>query len=289
MNNLDAFLTDTACRVERALDAALPAVDCPPLRLHAAMRHAVFAGGKRLRPALLRAACLACGGTDADAESGMVAIELLHTYTLVHDDLPAMDDDHWRRGRPTVHVAYDEATAILVGDALQAAAFVAVSDLGLPAVRQLGAAAGSVGVVGGQQDDLDAERDRIAADADVLLRIHQRKTAALIAAATKLGAVAAQADSATVDRLGQFGEALGLAFQLVDDCLDVTADRAALGKTPGKDAQAGKLTWVTLYGLDAARQEACRQQDQALQALAGWDERAALLRQLAAFVLARAS
>ncbi|MFM2055407.1 MAG: (2E,6E)-farnesyl diphosphate synthase, partial [Pseudomonadota bacterium] len=188
------LLAEAAAQAERALDARLPPETAEPVRLHRAMRYAVFAGGKRLRPALVLAACRACGGEDGLAAPGMAALELLHTYTLVHDDLPAMDDDDLRRGRPTCHKAFDEATAILAGDALQAAAFAAAAELGAEAVAVLARDAGSLGVVGGQQDDLDAEGR--PADAALLERIHRRKTAALIRAACELGAIAARADDA---------------------------------------------------------------------------------------------
>ena len=215
----------------------------------------------------------------------MAAVEVLHTYTLVHDDLPAMDDDDLRRGRATCHKAFDEATAILAGDALQALAFACAAEVGAEAVRVLAAAAGSLGVVGGQQDDLDAEGKPV--DAALLERIHRRKTAALIRASCELGALAAGAPAGSRAALAAYGEALGLAFQIADDVLDVTATAAALGKTPGKDAAQGKLTYVAVHGLAAARAEGARQASLAAEALAPFGAAAGDLLVLARFVVER--
>ncbi|MHC5067846.1 MAG: polyprenyl synthetase family protein [Planctomycetota bacterium] len=285
-----AFLTTAVELAEAAIDAALPSADTAPQRLHEAMRYAVLAGGKRIRPALVLAACRACGGNDETAAPAMAAVELLHTYTLVHDDLPAMDDDDLRRGRPTCHVAYDEPTAILVGDALQTQAFETLSALGGPAVACLARAAGSQGVVGGQQDDLDAEGqpvDNSAACQARLERIHRGKTAALIRASCELGAIAANADDTTRARISAFGEAVGLAFQVIDDILDVTADVADLGKTPGKDAANGKLTYVAVHGLEAARAEATRLRGEAEACLVELGSAGDDLRALGAFIVDR--
>jgi geranylgeranyl diphosphate synthase type II len=282
-----ALLTEAAALAEAALEARLPAATVEPARLHAAMRYAIFAGGKRLRPALVLLACRAVGGTDAAAAPGLAAVELLHTYTLVHDDLPAMDDDDLRRGRPTCHKAFDEATAILAGDALQTAAFAAAAELGAEAVLVLARDTGSLGVVGGQQDDLDAEGK--PPDAALLERIHRRKTAALIRASCELGAIAGRATPAQRAALAAYGEALGLAFQIADDVLDVTATAATLGKTPGKDAAQGKLTYVAVHGLEAARAEGARQARLAQEALAPFGAQGAALAELARFVVERRS
>jgi len=287
MSDVVAVLTEAAVLAEQALDARLPRETVEPSRLHRAMRYAVFAGGKRLRPALVLLACRACGGQDASAAPGLAAVEMLHTYTLVHDDLPAMDDDDLRRGRPTCHKAFDEATAILAGDALQAAAFAAAAELGVEAVRVLARDSGSLGVVGGQQDDLDAEGR--PHDAALLERIHRRKTAALIRASCELGAIAGAATVEQRHALAAYGEALGLAFQIADDVLDVTASAATLGKTPGKDAAQGKLTYVTVHGLAAARAEGARQADLAQAALVPFGSRGTELAALARFVVERQS
>ena len=286
-----AFLRASALAAERALERWLPPAEEAPARLHQAMRYSVMAGGKRLRPALVLGACRAVSvassadGTESLCEAALAAVECLHTYTLIHDDLPAMDDDDLRRGRPTCHRAFDEATAILAGDALQTLAFEACATLGGEAVAVLARAAGSRGVVGGQQDDLDAEGAPM--DRDLLRRIHLRKTAALIRASCELGAIAGHASSAQRAALSRFGELSGLAFQVADDVLDATADVAALGKTPGKDAAQGKLTYVAAYGLEAAREEARRLTTAALAELEPFGAPAASLAALARFVVER--
>ena len=268
-----------------ALENRLPPATAAPARLHEAMRYSVFAGGKRLRPALVLAACRAVGGPDAACAGAMAAVETLHTYTLIHDDLPAMDDDDLRRGRPTCHKAFDEATAILAGDALQALAFLCAAEHGTEAVRALALAAGSLGVVGGQQEDLDAEG--APHDPARLERIHRGKTAALIRASCVLGAIAGGATGAQRALLEAFGEAIGLAFQVADDVLDATADAARLGKTPGKDAAQGKLTYVAVYGLEAAKAKAAALEQEALAHLAPLGAAAGELAALGRFVVAR--
>lgn len=286
----EPLLAEAVRLADAALDQWLPGTATPPGRLHEAMRYSVFAGGKRLRPALVLAACRACGGGDAACGPALAAVELLHTYTLIHDDLPAMDDDDLRRGRPTCHRAFDEATAILAGDALQTLAFEATAALGAEAVIVLAKAAGSQGVVGGQQDDLDAEGaliDTSPATIARLERIHRGKTAALIRASCALGAIAAGATPAQRAAVEAFGEAIGLAFQVADDVLDATADAARLGKTPGKDAAQGKLTYVAVHGLEKARAEAVRQEALAFAALAPLGEAAADLVALGRFVIQR--
>ncbi len=286
----ELFLAEAARLADAALERALPPLAAPPARLHAAMRHSVFAGGKRLRPALALGACRACAGADEPCFPAMAAVELLHTYTLIHDDLPAMDDDDLRRGRPTCHKAFDEATAILAGDALQALAFARVGALGVSAVGVLAYAAGSLGVVGGQQEDLDAEGapvDGSPACRERLERIHRGKTAALIAASCELGAIAAGASDDERAALRAYGEAVGLAFQIADDVLDATASAAALGKTPGKDAAQGKLTYVAVFGLEAARVQAARHADAAVAALAPFGPAGEQLTALARFIVSR--
>jgi geranylgeranyl pyrophosphate synthase len=301
-----ALLEEAVALSERALEQVLPGASAAPARLHQAMRYSVFAGGKRLRPALVlsayRYAWASMGRPGPAAEDGrrllhaLAAVELLHTYTLIHDDLPAMDDDDLRRGRPTCHRAFDEATAILAGDALQCLAFGVAAEVAPGAVQLLAAAAGSLGVVGGQQDDCDATaRWQRAGDGTAvepaliatLERIHRRKTAALIAASCQLGALAADADAALCARIGRFGEAIGLAFQIADDILDATASSQALGKTAGKDAAQGKLTYVALFGLEAARRHASTREAEALAALADAAPHADGLLALARFMVRR--
>jgi len=260
--DLAAFLADERGLVDGALDRLLPPADAWPTRLHEAMRYAVFGGGKRVRPILARAACRAAGGDAEPILEAACALEMVHTYSLIHDDLPALDDDTLRRGRATVHVAFDEALAILAGDALLTGAFEVLG--GFPegdafaarraeACRLVAEAIGSRGMVGGQVEDLEAT----GADPDGarLERIHGAKTGALLGAAVELGALLAGAAPAPRTEFAGFGRRLGLLFQIADDILDVTGSAASLGKSPGKDAAAGKLTYPGVYGLEAARRE----------------------------------
>ncbi len=270
-----AFLAEAGATVQAALERWLPdereAAAAP--RLAEAMRYSALAPGKRLRPALALAGARAVGGSDADALPYACALELIHTYSLIHDDLPAMDDDDLRRGRPTSHKVYGDALAILAGDALHTLAFeLVLRETSDPAragllARELAVASGYHGMVGGQVADLAAGGG--VPDAEVLEAIHRRKTGALIAAAVRGGARAAGADDATLAAFGNFGAALGLAFQITDDILDVTGSAAALGKTPGKDERESKLTYVALLGLDGARARADREVERALEALRG--------------------
>jgi geranylgeranyl pyrophosphate synthase len=260
-------------RVERALHAHLPAPETQPARLHAAMRYSLEAGGKRLRPVLLMAAADLFGAPEPAAGAAAVAIECIHTYSLIHDDLPCMDNDDLRRGRPTAHRQFDEATALLAGDALLTHAFWTLSHYASqPAIvagllAELGWAAGSQQLIGGQMEDLLAEKES-GVTPDELRSIHLKKTAAMISASLAMGGIVAQAPPDDVETLRVTGKHLGLAFQIVDDILDATADTATLGKTAGKDAKAGKTTYVKIHGLDASRQLAREQSDAALAALA---------------------
>jgi len=259
---LQALLAAERVRIDSALDRLLPPTEAWPPRLHAAMRYAVFGGGKRVRPVLVRAACRAAGGDPEHVVEAACAIELVHTYSLIHDDLPALDDDTLRRGRPTVHVAYDEALAILAGDALLTEAFAVLGAFPVgeeyagrraEACRLVAEAIGSRGMVGGQVEDLEATGE--PPDAGRLERIHRAKTGALIGAAVELGALLAGASGPRRRAFATFGQHLGLLFQVADDILDVTGSAASLGKSPGKDAAAGKLTYPAVFGLGAANRE----------------------------------
>jgi farnesyl diphosphate synthase len=280
-------------RIETALDATLPPADAVPQRLHAAMRHAVLGGGKRLRAQLVYAAGTLGNGDAATLDRAAVAVELLHAYSLVHDDLPAMDDDALRRGRPTLHVAFDEATAILAGDALQALAFETLAHAGAPAslrvelLATLAVAAGSRGMCGGQQLDMDATAQHRTLDQ--LQSLHALKTGALIAAAVRMGALVGGVDAATLARLDEFACALGLAFQIRDDILDVEGDTAALGKTAGKDAAQAKATYPALLGLPGAKARLEAAAETMRAALGPLGGEADALRALAGFAVARAS
>jgi farnesyl diphosphate synthase len=246
-----------AARVERTLDAALPRETDAPSRLHAAMRHAVLGGGKRMRPLLVYATGTALGASEDDLDAPAAAVELIHAYSLVHDDLPAMDDDALRRGRPTVHVAFDEATAILAGDALQTLAFEllarehAQAPMRLAMLHELAVASGARGgMAGGQALDLAAVGQSL--DIDALRRMHAAKTGALIRAGVRLGALAAHADDTTRTALDDYADALGLAFQIRDDILDVEGEAAVIGKTAGKDAANDKPTYPAILGMQGS-------------------------------------
>lgn len=280
--------------IEARLQEILPAAEIAPVRLHAAMRYAVLGGGKRVRPLL---AC-ACGElADADPERSLTAgaaVELIHAYSLVHDDLPCMDDDVLRRGKPTCHVEYDEPTALLVGDALQSLAFQVLAEYRLadqPAVqlemvRILAAASGSRGMAGGQAIDLDAVGKQLSVPELEFMHIH--KTGAIIRAALQLGVRCGRGLSAAeLARIDHFAKCIGLAFQVVDDVLDADSNTATLGKTAGKDARSDKPTYVSALGIVRAKAFARELRDDAMQALAGFGERALRLKQLADFIVMR--
>jgi len=284
------YLEDVRERVDRWLDAALPRAGTGPGRLAEAMRYSVFAGGKRLRPAMVLAACEAVGGDPRAALPFAGAVELVHTYSLVHDDLPSMDDDDLRRGKPTSHRVFGEATAILAGDALHSLAFELILDrvepptLACGLARDLACAAGVGGMVGGQVEDLASTGQK--PDEAHLERMHAGKTAALFAASCEGGGRAGGGTPARLEALRRFGRELGLAFQIVDDVLDVTGTAESLGKTPGKDRRATKMTYVALEGVPAARARARRRLEAALAALATLPAPAALTA-LARYVVER--
>jgi farnesyl diphosphate synthase len=281
---------ERAQRVESVLERALPGENEPPTRLHAAMRYATLGGGKRMRPLLAYAAGELTGADPDDVDAPAAAVELIHAYSLIHDDLPCMDDDALRRGKPTCHVAFDEATALLAGDALQSLAFALLAQRtardGAAACRRLAEAAGSRGMAGGQAIDLAATGT--PQDAAALAAMHRMKTGALIGAAVHLGALCGASlarDEAVA--LDAFVHAAGLAFQVVDDALDVEGSTASLGKTAGKDAAQGKATFVSALGLDGAKAEAERLRNAAHAALAPFGERARRLRELADGIVLR--
>ena len=279
-------------QVDRALDRWLPAEKTRPATLHRAMRYAVFAGGKRLRPILCLAAAEACGGKISNALPAACAVECVHTYSLIHDDLPCMDDDDLRRGRPTTHKVFGEAVAVLAGDALATIAFEILAktkETPRHAMREffleLSRAAGSAFLVGGQVADMEAEK-RQATPAELLF-IHRGKTAAMIVASLRLGAMSANATPTQVKALGVFGENLGLAFQIIDDILDITQTSEQLGKSAGKDTAAGKATYPAVFGLEKSRREAARLTKISLDALKPLGSRADFLRAIADQLLGR--
>jgi farnesyl diphosphate synthase len=281
-------------RMEAVLARYLPAARLAPARLHEAMRYAVLEGGKRVRPLLTFAAGEVAGARAERLEVAAAAVELIHAYSLVHDDLPCMDDDVLRRGKPTVHVEFDEATALLVGDALQSLAFQLLAEHALAdepraqleMVKLLAVAAGSRGMAGGQQIDLAATGKALGVPELEAMHIH--KTGALIRAAVLLGAACGGAPEATLrERLDQYAKTVGLAFQVVDDVLDAEASSATLGKTAGKDARAGKPTYVSVMGLARARELAQELRHNAHEALAPLGAGARRLRELADFIVLR--
>ena len=278
-------------RIESQLDAALPSAAEAPHRLHQAMRHSVLGGGKRMRPLLVHAAGEVFGADPHQLDAPAMAVELIHAYSLVHDDLPAMDDDALRRGKPTTHVAYDEATAILAGDALQTRAFSLLAEAALPAelrvacLQSLAHASGAAGMCGGQALDIDATGQLQSLDA--LTRMHALKTGALIRAAVRMGALCGHAPTTDLARLDRFADALGLAFQVRDDILDVEASSEQLGKTAGKDVAQDKSTFPALLGLDGAKAKLAELSAVMDDALAGYGEEANALRALGRLAIER--
>lgn len=290
--DLKQYLEARRLMVEEALEVALPQQDGPETRVVEAMRYSLFAGGKRLRPILCLAASEAVGGDLKAAMPAGCALEMIHTYSLIHDDLPAMDDDDLRRGKPTNHKVFGEAIAILAGDGLLTEAFVLLSDYNslLPerAAQVIGViaeAASYRGMVGGQVVDILSQNKR--ADLETVQQMHSRKTAALIAAATESGALAGKGSEVQVAALARYGRAIGLAFQIADDILDIEGDTELLGKTTGADEARGKVTYPAAVGLERSRQAANEMVNDALAALEGFDDRANPLRSLANYIITR--
>jgi geranylgeranyl diphosphate synthase type II len=274
------------------LDGFLPAATAKPATIHRAMRYSLFAGGKRIRPALCVAAAAACGGDEAEALPLACAVECIHTYSLVHDDLPAMDDDDYRRGKLTNHKVFGEGIAVLAGDALLTQAFeIAARCQGWPRyshqtiILELARAAGSLQLIAGQVADLEGEGSRISARQ--LRYIHERKTSALLCCSVRLGGMSANSTPAQLQALTDFGYHVGLAFQVIDDILDVTQTSAKLGKTAGKDTKAQKATYPSIVGLERSRKIAGQLTQRAFNALKGFRGRAVALEALAEFLLRR--
>ncbi len=292
MSDLKPYLQELIAEIDTALDQQLPTKDTAPETIHKAMRYSIFAGGKRLRPVVTLAAAEALGASRESALPAACAVEAMHTYSLIHDDLPAMDDDDLRRGRPTNHKIFGDAIAILAGDALLNESFLMVARTeaterynGLDFVRELATAGNSQHLIGGQVMDIEAEGQTISREA--LALIHDTKTAALLTTSIRLGAMAANASPIQLSSLSRFGRAMGHAFQVIDDILDVTADTETLGKTAGKDLVAEKSTYPSLLGLDGAKAEALRLTNEALQALDELDGDPTRLRQIADYLLKR--
>lgn len=286
------YLSETAKRVDRALDGFLPKEKIVPTTIHKAMRYSVFAGGKRLRPILCLAAAEACGGDIERAMPAACAVEVLHTYSLVHDDLPCMDDDDLRRGRPTCHKVFGDGMAVLCGDALLTEAFYILAQTSQTPryrmaefIKELALTSSSRHLIGGQVMDLEGEGKSLT-KAQLIL-IHKAKTAALLTTSLRLGAMAVNTTPAKLEALSTFGQSLGLAFQIIDDILDVTQSTEVLGKTAGKDANVAKATYPAIVGLEKSRKEAAVLTKKAMDALAGFGKKANHLHQIADFLLGR--
>jgi geranylgeranyl diphosphate synthase type II len=289
---LKEYLESRRLMVEEALETALPEQDGPEARIVEAMRYSLFAGGKRLRPILCLAAAEAVGGKPQVAMPAGCALEMIHTYSLVHDDLPAMDDDDMRRGVPTNHKVFGEAIAILAGDALLTEAFVLLGDYNtllpekaLQLVEVIAKAASYRGMVGGQVVDMLSQNQ--PANLEIVQQMHSRKTAALIAAAAESGALVGKGSEAQVVALARYGKAVGLAFQIADDILDIEGDTELLGKATGADVARGKVTYPAAVGLERSREAARELVNDALAALEGFDEKAGPLRTLANYIITR--
>lgn len=299
MNNedfLEAYLSDRQKIVEEALQRYLSDEDGVPHDLHNAMHYSVFAGGKRIRPILCLAALEACGGDMAPAMPVACALELIHTYSLIHDDLPAMDNDDFRRGKPTSHKVFGEALAILAGDALLTEAFVLLSraekvrlaaEKRLAVIQEIASAAGAAGMVGGQA--LDVRTGKISPDFEGLQCIHRLKTGALIAVAVKAGAILAGANDDKIQSLNVYGSHLGIAFQIADDILNVEGDSRLMGKQTGSDVASGKVTYPTLLGLENAKTKLVEHVESAVAAIETFDSRALPLRVIARYIMERKS
>ncbi len=292
--SIDSFMQQFQLRIEQVLHQHLHALPADAEKLRTAMQYACLQGGKRVRPVLVYAAAKALAGNMDNADVPACAVELIHCYSLVHDDLPAMDDDDLRRGKPTTHIAFDEATAILAGDALQAMALRLLSDPNfkiaaearLQMVHHLAGAAGYEGMVSGQSIDFNAVGNTLSVAQ--LEKMHSLKTGALINASVLLGALSSErASTQQLDALQRYGECIGLAFQVQDDILDVTSDTATLGKTQGADQALNKPTYVSLLGLVGAQNKADSLCAQAIEAIADFDENADALRAIARFIIAR--
>jgi len=291
-SDLKDWLKSTQADVDAALNYFLPRANAAPKTIHKAMRYSVFAGGKRLRPLLCLAAAEACGGDTELALAPACALELMHTYSLVHDDLPSMDDDDLRRGRPTSHKVFGEGMAVLTGDALLTEVFAIIAqteptkryDVG-DYVREIAETGGSRKLIGGQVLDLEGEGKSLTKAQ--LIKIHEAKTAALLTCSVRLGAMTANATPRKLEALTAFGYNLGLAFQVIDDILDVTQTTEKLGKTAGKDEAVDKSTYPAILGLEASRKEAARLTRKALKSLEVFGRRGARLEQIARYLLER--
>jgi geranylgeranyl diphosphate synthase type II len=296
--DLNQYIKERSELVDNKLKMAMPVETDLPFSLHKAMRYSTFAGGKRIRPVLLLAACEASGGELSEALPAACAMEMIHTYSLIHDDLPAMDNDDFRRGNPTNHKVFGDAVAILAGDALLTQAFILLSspffasntphDRILAVIHEIASAAGSRGMVGGQVVDMESEGLKDL-DLPTVQFIHTHKTGALIRASVKCGAILGGADERQLSAMTRYGEAIGLAFQIADDILDIEGTTAEIGKDAGSDQARGKATYPAVIGLNESRKRAAELLEIAIDAISGFDEKADPLREIAKYILARKS
>ena len=290
------YLARRAAEVNEWLDRLVPSETTPPEQLHRAMRYSLLAGGKRLRPALVLAAGEAFGADTDDLMPAACAIEMIHTYSLIHDDLPAMDNDDLRRGRPTCHKAFGEAVAILAGDALLTQAFRVLAadapkrdaERQVRVIREVATAAGSIeALIGGQMADIESEGKNV--DGSTLEYIHRSKTGAMIAASVVVGGIVAGANGDQIEKLRAYGQCIGLAFQIADDILDVTSTSERLGKTPGKDQAANKATYPAIHGIAASQTRARELVEEAVQIVSSLGLKTQVLEEIAQFIIARSS
>lgn len=296
--DLKSYLKERCQLVDDALNRFLPLADDLPASLHKSMRYSIFAGGKRIRPILMLAACEAVGGNISQAMPAACAMEMIHTYSLIHDDLPAMDDDDFRRGNPTNHKVFGEAVAILAGDALLTEAFILLSNVAaastvppaalVQVIQEISCCAGSRGMVGGQVVDMESEGNA-EIDLATVQYIHTHKTGALIKASVKSGALLGGASSKDAESLTRYGEAIGLAFQIADDILDIEGTTEEIGKDAGSDEARGKATYPAVMGLAEAKIRAAELVDIALDALSAFDGKADPLREIASYIVKRKS
>jgi len=290
------YLSRRAVEVNAWLECLVPSESVPPQQIHRAMRYSLLGGGKRLRPALVLTSGEAFGAATDDLMPAACAVEMIHTYSLIHDDLPAMDNDDLRRGRPTCHKVFGEALAILAGDALLTQAFRVIAadapardaERQVRVIRELANAAGTVdALIGGQVADIESEGKQV--DATTLEYIHRSKTGAMITASVVIGGIIARANEDKIDKLRAYGERIGLAFQIADDILDVTSTSEQLGKTPGKDQAANKATYPAIHGIDASETRAARLVDEAVEIASSLGVDSTMLEEIARFIIARKS
>jgi geranylgeranyl diphosphate synthase type II len=294
--DLKQYIKERSELVDARLMMAMPSETELPFSLHKSMRYSTFAGGKRLRPILLLAACEAVGGEINTALPAACAMEMIHTYSLIHDDLPAMDNDDFRRGSPTNHKVFGDAVAILAGDALLTQAFIILSspffasnvppDRILAVIHEIASAAGSRGMVGGQVVDMESEGKKDL-DLPTVQYIHTHKTGALIKASVKIGAILGGADERELSSITRFGEVIGLAFQIADDILDIEGTTEEIGKDAGSDQARGKATYPSVIGIEESRRRALELLDMAIESLESFDEKADPLREIAKFIITR--